>query len=96
MYVNESQETFRDHPLDLCGPMKTPSTGGSNYFLKFIDDYSRKTWVHFLKYKDEMFVYFCQFKALVEKKSGHYIKALRIDRGNEYISNKLLIFCEEN
>ena len=82
--------------LDLCGPMKIPSIGGSNYFLKFIDDYSRKIWVFFLKYKDGMFVYFCQFKALVKKKSGHYIKALGIDRGCEYISNELLNFFKEN
>jgi hypothetical protein len=40
---------------DLCGPMQTPSLGGSIYFLTFIDDYSRKTWVYFLKHKSETF-----------------------------------------
>lgn len=34
---------------DLCGPMMTQSIGGSCYFLTFIDDYRRKTWVYFLK-----------------------------------------------
>jgi len=34
---------------DLCGPMQTPSIGGSLYFLTFIDDFSRKTWTYFLK-----------------------------------------------
>ena len=34
---------------DICGPMQTSSIGGCNYFLTFIDDYSRKTWVYFLK-----------------------------------------------
>ena len=29
--------------LDICGPMKTPSLGGSTYFLTFIDDFSRNT-----------------------------------------------------
>ena len=28
---------------DLCGPMQTPSIGGSHYVLTFIDDYTRKT-----------------------------------------------------
>lgn len=42
------------HPLelvhtDLFGPMRTQSIGGSCYFLTFIDDYRRKTWVYFLK-----------------------------------------------
>ena len=36
---------------DLCGPIKPSSLGNSNYFLLFIDDFSRKTWVYFLKQK---------------------------------------------
>jgi hypothetical protein len=36
---------------DICGPMQTPSIGGSTYFLTFIDDFSRKTWIYFLKQK---------------------------------------------
>jgi hypothetical protein len=81
---------------DLCGPMQTPSLGKSQYFITFIDDFSRKTWVYFLKYKSEAFEIFKQFKALVEKQSGHYIKVLRTDRGGEYISNEFLNFCKEH
>ena len=36
---------------NICGPMKTPSIGGNTYFLTFIDDFSRKTWIYFLKHK---------------------------------------------
>ena len=32
---------------DICGPMQTPSLGGSIYFPTFIDDFSRKTWIYF-------------------------------------------------
>jgi hypothetical protein len=38
---------------DICEPMKTPSIGGSTYFLTFIDDFSRKTWIYFLKHKSD-------------------------------------------
>ena len=34
---------------DICGPMKTTSFNGAKYFLTFIDDMSRKTFVYFLK-----------------------------------------------
>ena len=34
---------------DICGPMEAISHGGNRYFLTFIDDYSRKTWLYFLK-----------------------------------------------
>ena len=71
---------------DLCGPMKTTSLAGSHYVLTFIDDYTRKTWVYFLKQKSEVFEKFCHFKALVENQSGQHIKILRTDRGGEYMS----------
>ena len=68
---------------DIFGPMQTSSIGGCKYFLNFIDDYSRKTWLYFLKHKYDAFSYFQQFKALVENQSGHRIKILRTDRGGE-------------
>ncbi|KAH0652718.1 hypothetical protein KY289_030396 [Solanum tuberosum] len=34
---------------DLWGPFKLPSKGGKRYLLTFIDDFSRKIWVCFLK-----------------------------------------------
>ena len=40
---------------DIFGPMQTTSIGGYKYFLAFIDDYSRKTWVYFLKHKSDAF-----------------------------------------
>jgi len=64
--------------------------------LTFIDDYKRKTWVFLLKQKSEVFERFHQYKALVEKQSGHYIKVLKTDRGGEYISNDFLCFCREH
>ena len=80
---------------NLCGPMQTPSIGGSHYLLTFIDDYTRKTWVYLLKQKIEMFECFHNYKALDEKQSGHYIKVLRTDRGGEYISNEFIDFCKK-
>ena len=71
---------------DLCGLMQTPSLASSHYMLTFIYDFTRKTWVYFLKNKSEVFEIFCNFKALVENQSGLHIKVLRTDRGGEYIS----------
>ncbi|KAJ7959769.1 Retrovirus-related Pol polyprotein from transposon TNT 1-94 [Quillaja saponaria] len=79
---------------DVCGPIKPCSFGKNHYFLLFIDDYTRKTWVYFLKKKSKAFEVFKKFKALVEKESGHVIKSLRSDRGGEFTSNEFNIFCE--
>jgi hypothetical protein len=54
---------------NVCGPMKTTSLSGYVYYVSFIDDYSRKTWIYFLKGKNEVFNKFKEFKALVENLS---------------------------
>ena len=67
------EKSYRAHtPLeivhfDIYGPMQTSSTGRCNYFLTFIDEFTRKTWVYFLKHKSDAFGCFQQFKALMEK-----------------------------
>jgi gag-polypeptide of LTR copia-type/Integrase core domain/GAG-pre-integrase domain len=80
---------------DLCGPMETPSFGGSKYFLLFIDDFSRMSWVYFLQNKSETFNCFTKFKAYVEKQTGEKLKKLRSDRGGEYMSAEFKTFCEK-
>nr|GEZ14782.1 hypothetical protein [Tanacetum cinerariifolium] len=39
--------------MDLCGPMRVESVNGKKYILVIVDDYSRFTWVKFLRSKDE-------------------------------------------
>ncbi|KAL0378046.1 UNVERIFIED_CONTAM: Retrovirus-related Pol polyprotein from transposon TNT 1-94 [Sesamum radiatum] len=80
---------------DVCGPMRTPSHEQNRYFILFIDDYSRMTWVYFMREKSEVFKIFKKFKNLVEKQSGQRIKVLRSDRGKEYNNSEFDKFCEE-
>ena len=51
---------------DVFGPVKVPSLGKFLYYVSFIDDFSRNTWIYFLKKKFEVFDRFKEFKALVE------------------------------
>jgi len=52
--------------FDVCGPMSTPSLNGHVYYVIFIDDFLRKSWIYFLKEKKETFNKFQEFKALIE------------------------------
>ena len=71
---------------DVCGPIPSTSLSGYEYYVTFIDDYSRKTWIYFLKAKDEVFGKFKEFKALIENHSERRVKALRTKNGREYTS----------
>ena len=57
--------------VDLCGPSRKKGTGKENYFMLVIDDYSRLTWVSFLKEKYESFEKFKVFKALTKNQIGN-------------------------
>ena len=81
---------------DLCCPLPVVFFSGYKYFLTFIDDFSRRTWVYFLKLKSEVFNMFLAFKAFVEKQSGHQILKLRSDNGGEYVKNNFINFCAKN
>jgi transposase InsO family protein len=75
--------------------MKVPSLVNFVYYVIFIDEYSRKTWIYFLKVKDKVFSKFQEFKDLVENLSRRNIKILRSDNGGEYTSNEFKDFCRE-
>jgi hypothetical protein len=81
---------------DVCGPMTRRSLSGCEYNLTFIDDYSRKTWIYFLKAKSEIFTRFQEFRALVENQSGKRIKVLRSNNGGEYSSRWFVDFCAQH
>ena len=70
----------------VCGPIPSTYLSGFEYYITFIDDYSRKTWIYFLKTKDEVFKKFKDFKSLIKNQSERRIKALGIDNGGEYSS----------
>ncbi|GAU51028.1 hypothetical protein TSUD_291040 [Trifolium subterraneum] len=81
---------------DLCGPISPASNSDNKYVLTFIDDFSRKTWVYFLKNKSSVFDCFKKFKCMVEKESSEVICCLRTDRGGEFNSDEFREFCEEH
>ena len=81
---------------DLCGPMKPLSLNSSRYFFLIVDDYTRMSWVYFMKEKAKAFKKFVEFKALVENMSGYLIKTLCIDRGGEILSNQFDSFFKHH
>ena len=69
--------------------------GKSVYYVSFIDDLSRNTWIYFLRNKSQVFDKFKEFKALVENQKEKKIKVLRTDNGCEFYGNEFEEFCKK-
>ena len=63
----------------VCGPMSSSSLSGYVYYVSFIDGFSRKTWIYFMKNKDEVFIKFKEFKSLIKNHAENKIKTFRSD-----------------
>ena len=81
---------------DVCGPFSVHARCGYEYFITFIDDYSRYGYVYLMKKKSEALDKFKEFKAESEKQLGRHVKSLRSDRGGEYMSIEFVSFLKEH
>jgi hypothetical protein len=68
----------------VWGPTQVSSLGGSHYYVTFIDDATRKTWVYCIRQKYDVFDTFKKWKSLVENETGKRLKCLRSENGGEY------------
>lgn len=63
--------------------------------MTFIDDYSRKVWIYFIKSKADVFGVFKQFRVLVENNTSRSIKCLRTNNGGEFTYLEFENYCKE-
>ena len=71
---------------NVCGLITSISRGGYQYFITFIDDFSRYGYIYLMRHKFESFAKFKLFKNEVQNHLGKNIKTLRSDQGGEYLS----------
>ncbi|GJU83683.1 retrovirus-related pol polyprotein from transposon TNT 1-94 [Tanacetum coccineum] len=75
--------------MDLCGPMRVESFNGKKYVLVFVDDYSRYTWTHFLRSKDETPEVLIDFLKLVQRGLHDQVRTVRTNKGTEFLNKTL-------
>ncbi|KAI3735517.1 hypothetical protein L6452_15018 [Arctium lappa] len=81
--------------MDLFGPTNVMSIGKKSYCLVIVDDYSRFTWVYFLRTKDETSGLIKSFILRIENQTNQKVKVIRSDNGTEFKKFDLNTFCEE-
>ncbi|KAL2623061.1 hypothetical protein R1flu_003266 [Riccia fluitans] len=92
--IHRSTEVLEYAHSDMWVKSPVPSHFGKEYYVFFIDDYSRYVWIYFLQQKFEVFATFVKWKAQVETQTGKKVKYLRSDNGKEYISGEFEMYCE--
>ncbi|RVW56301.1 Retrovirus-related Pol polyprotein from transposon TNT 1-94 [Vitis vinifera] len=81
---------------DVWGPCPVTSQTGFRYFVTFVDDFSRMTWIYFMKNRSEVFSHFCAFSAEIKTQYDVSVKILRSDNGKEYVSNSFQNYMSHN
>ena len=81
---------------DVCGPMSIQARGGYEYFITFIDDYSRFGYVYLMKRKSKVFEKFKEFRDEVENQLGKCIWAIQSDCGGEYLLRNFKDYLTKN
>ncbi|PRQ56600.1 putative RNA-directed DNA polymerase [Rosa chinensis] len=72
---------------DVWGPSKHSTLSGMRYFVLFIDDFTRLSWVVLLKSKDSVFSAFTAFHNLVCTQYDAHVKIFRSDNGGEFVNH---------
>ncbi|GJU36176.1 retrovirus-related pol polyprotein from transposon TNT 1-94 [Tanacetum coccineum] len=75
--------------MDLCGPMRVASINGKRYILVIVDDYSRFTWVRFLKTKDEAPAAIIKCIKNIQVRLKATVQNVRTDNGTEFVNQTL-------
>ncbi|GJR05334.1 putative ribonuclease H-like domain-containing protein [Tanacetum coccineum] len=81
--------------MDLCGPMRVASVNGKKYILVIVDDYSRFTWVKFLRSKDEAPYFIIKFLKMIQVRLQVTVRRIRTDNGTEFVNQTLREYYEK-
>ncbi|GJS36631.1 retrovirus-related pol polyprotein from transposon TNT 1-94 [Tanacetum coccineum] len=81
--------------MDLCGPMRVASVNGKKYILVIVDDYSRFTWVKYLRSKDEAPAFIINFLKMIQVRLKKTIRRIRTDNGTEFVNQTLREYYEK-
>nr|GEZ13155.1 copia protein [Tanacetum cinerariifolium] len=81
--------------MDLYGPMRVESVNGNKYILVIVDDYSRFTWIKFLRSKDETPDFIIKFLKMIQVRLKVPVRRIRTDNGTEFVNQTLRDYYEE-
>ncbi|GJZ90979.1 retrovirus-related pol polyprotein from transposon TNT 1-94 [Tanacetum coccineum] len=91
---NTNLEVLHTLHMDLCGPMRVQTINGKKYILVIVDDYSRFTWVKFLRSKDETPEVVIKFLKQLQISLNKTIRYICTNNGTEFVNKVLTEYYE--
>nr|GEU30820.1 retrotransposon protein, putative, Ty1-copia subclass [Tanacetum cinerariifolium] len=92
---NTIMEVLHTLHMDLCKPMRVRSINGKKYIFVIVDEYSRFTWVKFLRSKDETLEFVARFLTQIQVSLNKTVRFIRTDNGTEFVNQVLTEFYEK-
>ncbi|CAI7803807.1 unnamed protein product [Closterium sp. NIES-54] len=82
--------------MDVVGPLKL-GAAGAEYFPTIVDVYTRMTWVYVVSKKSDVAeTVKTDWLPMVERQQDRLVKAIRTDRGGEFLSKEFGLWLKKN
>ena len=80
---------------DVWGPSPITTQGGSRYFVIFVDDFSRYTWIYLFKNRSKLYQIYRDFTKRIETQFYKPIKVFRFDNAKEYKAHEFIAILHQ-
>ncbi|GJW62608.1 retrovirus-related pol polyprotein from transposon TNT 1-94 [Tanacetum coccineum] len=91
---NTNLEVLNTLHMDLCRPMRMQTINRKKYILVIVDNFSRFTWVKFLRSKDETPAVVIKFLKQIQVGLNKTVRFIRTDNGTEFVNKTLYDYYE--
>jgi hypothetical protein len=78
---------------DVWGPLPVKNITGTRWFVSFVDDHTRLTWLFIMKEKSEVGQIFQNFHSMIQTQFHTKIQILKTDNAKEYFNSELNTYC---
>ncbi|GJV38252.1 retrovirus-related pol polyprotein from transposon TNT 1-94 [Tanacetum coccineum] len=92
--INTIMEVLHTLHMDLCYPLRVQIINGKKYILVIVDDFSRFTWVKFLRSKDETPAFVINLLKQLQVGLNKTVRFVRTDNGTEFVNKDLTDYYE--